>query len=404
MSFSSAYAASAAATDTYPADTVPPGVRVSFIVVPSGFTQPTYWLVDSFQGGVTTVNIDAGGSFSWTPNRDDVGPHGLTITVSDSEGHSATVSKAITVVAAATLTASDPSPAAAVSIGAPVTVTTEAKQLFSPTYSVKDSVSSSVQSYNMKPDGTFSWTPLAADAGTHSITITAKDSYGSEASDSVEITVLPPPTVSAKGLPSGNGVHAGTELSFSIAAEGFVNPSFTASDDTYPSVTAALSVSSAGVVSWTPSPDDFGKHVLRIAAHDTVRSATTTVALSVLEPLPDEQPEPVSETPLGTVSAETAAGPESSVQKVPSTKQSAVSSVQNASAPVTPAQQEGVESVSDTGASLAFPSGQRDVPEPIVAGQSADLEDIPASTPSFTEFIWNGIRSFFGSLFGIFGR
>lgn len=404
--FSVAYAASASVTETYPADTVPPGVRVSFIVLPSGFTQPTYWLVDSFAGGATTVNIDGGGSFSWTPNKDDVGSHGLTITVSDSEGHSATVSKTITVVAAATLTAGDPSPAAAVSIGASVMVTTEAKQFFSPTYSVKDSVSSSVQSYNMKSDGTFSWTPLATDVGTHMITITAKDSYGSEASDSIEITVLPPPAVSAKNLPVGNSVHAGSELTFSIVVAGFVDPSFTASDDAYPSVSAALTVSDTGAVSWTPSVDDFGKHVLRLAAHDSVRSATTTITIQVLEPLPTEQPEAfpnepedsVTDIPPMTVSV---------AQQAPSsesTKQLVVASpAKQALAPASPVQESVVEHASTTGTSLAFPSQERDVPQPIAADHPAEIMPF-LEGPSFAEFIWDKVSSFFGALLGIFGR
>lgn len=396
-----ASAATASVTDAYPSSSVPPGVRVSFIVTGSGFSErPTYKVVDSFPGGVTTVNIDAGGNLAWTPNKDDIGSHGITITLTDSEGTTASASKTITVLSAASVSAAAPTPSDAVAIGTPVSVALTSNGLFSPTYTVGDSVtSSSVSSGRVNAAGVFTWTPLPQDAGKHTLTFTGKDSYGTDASVSKEITVLPSPSISLAHMPSGSSVHAESALTFDIVAEGFVNPSYTVSDDAGPT-RSPITVSSAGAVSWTPVADEFGRHTLRVSAHDGTRSATTTVTITVLSPAPTSTP---AATPVraSTDTTSTATPRVTTPVGAPVTQP-------KPKVPVSASQKKAqeAESAANTppeGVQLAFPSSARDVPEPIVPAETTNTATETPSIVSFADFVWISIGTFFDTLLRRFG-
>lgn len=418
-----AAAASVSITDPYPGTEIPVGVRVSFIALGSGFDHPTYRVVDSFPGGVTSINIDASGTFAWTPNKDDIGTHTITVTLSDGSGTEESASETIVVAAAATLTAGDPSPSAAVGPGVPVRVATSITGLFSPTYSVKDDVPSSVQSYHISQAGTFTWTPLPGDIGTHTITLTAKDQYGSSASDDVVIKVLGDPKVSVKDVSPASGVHAGSSLTFRAVASGFAAPSFAVSDTA--DDTAEFEIDDdTGVVSWTPATTTLGSRTLRIVAAETGRAATTTLAVTVLAPLEAQAPSASVDAAATTTGAAappqqttapasksssssskttpTSAAPKKTAAPLPVTAATpAATPVQPQPAPVPAADAPALAE----GAELAYPTPETYDVEPIplpeyqpVFATDSDL------MPSFGEFLRQKIASFFGAFAHIFGR
>ena len=73
-----------------PNSAVNAGVPLSFIVVPAGFTNPTYSVSDSYSGTtINSSNLDATGHFTWTPTAGESGVHYLTVYASDSAGHNA---------------------------------------------------------------------------------------------------------------------------------------------------------------------------------------------------------------------------------------------------------------------------------------------------------------------------
>ncbi|HUD02478.1 MAG TPA: hypothetical protein VMR46_00455 [Candidatus Paceibacterota bacterium] len=303
----------------YPAPEVPIGATVTFSIITSGFTNPTYYLVDSFPGGATSGNVDSSGNFSWTPNIDDVGTHGLTITASDAAGDSATVSQQIVVDGAASISIQSLLPSASVNIGNPVTFSVSPSGLLNPTYTVGDSFfNSSLQSYALNAAGNFTWTPIAQDIGTHTIAVTAKDPYGNIASTSAVITVLPISSVSFTNFAPSMSVNAGSALSFTATSTGFASPTYTVKDAFYSTGTSTMTIDPAsGKASWVPVYNDLGVHLISLVASDsTGRSATTTVSITVLPPLPTPITQTV--TPAATTPTTQAVAP-SAATKAPTT-------------------------------------------------------------------------------------
>ena len=297
----------------YPGAEVPIGATVSFSIISNGFSSPTYYLVDSFAGGATSGNIDSSGNFSWTPNKDNVGTHGLTISVSDAQGDSATVSQQIIVDGAASLSIQSLSPSASVNIGNPVTFSVSPSGLFNPTYTVGDSfLNSSLQNYALNASGQFNWTPIAQDIGIHTIAIHAKDQYGNTVSTSVTITVLPTAAVFFTNLAPGTSVNANSILTFIASSTGFISPTYTLSDSFYSIGTSTMSIdSSSGKASWTPVYNDIGSHTITVTATDsTGRSGKATIGIAVLSPLPASATQtvtPATSTPTPTPTTQAAA-------------------------------------------------------------------------------------------------
>lgn len=265
-----------------PASTVGVGTTVTFSVVTAGFTNPTYQAVDSFGGGVSDVNLNLNGDFSWTPNNSDLGTHTITITVSDLQGDKATASQTIT-VATPGISVNSLLPGATVRFGNQLTFSAGSVGFYSPQYTVADSYPySTVSSANTDNMGNFHWTPVFQDIGTHILTVTARDYLGHLATTSQQITVTGPLTV-AIGPVSPASVHVGDAVSFTATTTGFTGPAFAVSDAFTSSLgTSTLKIDTGGKATWTPNANDIGTHIMTISVTDSsgdAGSAHTTIAV-----------------------------------------------------------------------------------------------------------------------------
>jgi peptidoglycan hydrolase-like protein with peptidoglycan-binding domain len=176
-----------------PGATVFSGQNVTFTVVPTGFTNPTYAVSDSFYGGsVSNSNINYNGNFSWTPNQSDIGTHNISITVNDSTGNSSTISQQIT-VSGTGLSIGSISPGTSITPGTTFAFIATTSGFTSQSYySVSDLFSgTSISNNNITSGGVFSWTPLLSDVGVHTITVSTLDNFGRSVRGSLTVTVNP---------------------------------------------------------------------------------------------------------------------------------------------------------------------------------------------------------------------
>lgn len=184
-----------------PGPTVMPGAKLSFTVTASGLTNPSFSLGDAFGGNggstvSTTATIDSSGNFSWTPDATQLGEHLLTVYAIDSMHRGASVSQTLRVGADPSLTVQLLAPAGNITPGQTVTFSAGAQGYWPTTFSVADAFSgtaSSITNNNINASGLFSWTPTAADAGTHVLRITGTvGAWGESASTTQTLVVLGP--------------------------------------------------------------------------------------------------------------------------------------------------------------------------------------------------------------------
>jgi Putative peptidoglycan binding domain/Putative Ig domain len=261
-----------------PSTTVSVGTNVSFTVAASGFSNPNYSISDSFSGssiGVNNIN-SSNGVFSWTPTSNDIGTHNLTITVSDANGNSGTIQEQLTVSAAASLSIQSLSPSSSINNGQTLSFTAVTTGFTNPVYTVSDvfNGSTSLSGVDINPSGVFDWTPQTQDAGTHTITVTATDALGHNATAQEQINVNNNPTTVITSISPGSTVTAGEPLSFTVAASGFSSPSYTVSDSFSGSDISNADINSSGNFSWTPVSTQVGVHNIIVYVTDSSGHST----------------------------------------------------------------------------------------------------------------------------------
>ncbi len=267
-----------------PSTNISVGTTVSFSVVASGFTNPSYAISDLFGGGsVSNSNINSSGNFSWAPTQGDIGTHNLTITVSDSSGNTATTQEQIIVSAAPSLSIQSLSPSSTINVGQTVSFTVVPSGFTNPAYSLSDSFNgSTVSNANVNSSGNFSWTPATQDAGSHIITVTVTDASGHRATASESITVNTLVTVVIQSLSPGSTVNQGQTASFIAAASSFSSPSYSLSDSFSGSTISNSNINSSGNFSWTPAASDAGTHAITVTVVDSSgHSATASQTITV---------------------------------------------------------------------------------------------------------------------------
>ncbi|MES2203265.1 MAG: peptidoglycan-binding protein [Patescibacteria group bacterium] len=276
-----AYASGSLSVQSLASSNVTVGSQVTFTVVPTGFTSPSYGVYDSFSGSSINAGSFSNGTFSWTPGSGDIGEHDLTITATDAYGGYASVMQTLYVTNQASLTLQSISPASPISVGQTFSFTSGANGFSSPTFTVSDSFSGgTVSAANLSNTGSFSWTPQIQDAGAHTITVTATDGSGHTATASTQVTVGGVPTVIVQGIISPVTITAGSLLSFTVANAGFTTPSYSVMDSFSGTTLTNASLSSTGSFSWTPAVGDIGTHVLTLNVYDAsgnTNAASVTV-------------------------------------------------------------------------------------------------------------------------------
>jgi peptidoglycan hydrolase-like protein with peptidoglycan-binding domain len=253
------------------------GTPVSFQVSSVGFSSPSYWLGDSFGGGtVSNSRLSSSGSFSWVPVFSDIGTHKLDVQVSDRYGHFAEAFQDIVVSTAPTPTVQSISPGTTTPVGGAVTFSVTSPGFTSPTFSVRDQFSpSTVTTDCINSSGTFTWTPVKSQVGTHLIKVIIRDSHGLYA-EVAQTIVVEDGALSLSGFTTGDSVVVGKPMTFIVTAKGLVNPSYTSLDN-FPggSKIALDSISASGLFSWTPTSGEVGVHNITIKALDTYGNAAS---------------------------------------------------------------------------------------------------------------------------------
>lgn len=127
--------------------------------------------------------------------------------------------------------------------------------------------------------GALTGTPAEGSGGTYSITFTASNGVGSNATQSFTLTVDQPPAITSS---NGTTFVVGVPGSFTVTASGFPAPSF-AVTGTLPSGVALNT--STGVLSGTPAAGTGGQYSMVLTASNGVGSnATQNFTLSVDQP------------------------------------------------------------------------------------------------------------------------
>ncbi|MBU6323540.1 MAG: peptidoglycan-binding protein [Patescibacteria group bacterium] len=178
---------------------------------------------------------------------------------------------------AAALTVESILPGSSVDPGQTVTAYISAIGFTNPSYTA--SGGGSIDGY-----GYYTWTPAAADAGGHDITITATDSLGDTATATVHIYVVPN-AISIENLSPGETAFTREPVTFTVSAPGFTNPTFYVHDAYAGSTVWYADIATDGTFSWTPSFGEQGQHSITVTAQDAYgHGAHTTQSIMVLPP------------------------------------------------------------------------------------------------------------------------
>lgn len=189
-----------------PGTNVLPGSTVTFTVVSTGFTNPTYSISDPFSNGstISNANISAQGSFSWTPDLSQNGDHTISIYASDSVGHHATAAQSLHIGGFPTLIVSPISPGPAVPVGTTTTFAIASMNYLPSTFGVSDSFpGSTISNNNISNNGQFQWLPSSTDIGVHVLTILGSvGPYGQSTTTKQTIVVYAAGGVAPSAIPT----------------------------------------------------------------------------------------------------------------------------------------------------------------------------------------------------------
>ena len=178
------------------------------------------------------------------------------------------------------------SPGTNVGVGTNVTFTIYAPSFVNPSYSVNDSFSGgSVGNSDINSSGNFSWTPSSSDIGTHTINVTVTDATGNSATANAVIVVGQAPTVSIFSGNLGSLLRVGQQVSFSVNASNFINPTFSVSDSAASGTTVTGSdINSSGFFAWTPTSQDIGNHTITVNVSDSQGHSGSVSGTIIIHP------------------------------------------------------------------------------------------------------------------------
>jgi RHS repeat-associated protein len=222
------------------------------------------------------------GVIQWTPQVAQVGSHTVTIRVDDGRGGIANQTYTVVVSASA--------------VNRPPIITsqppTQATADLSYTYAViaadpdgdalMFSLAAAPTGMTIHPTtGVINWTPLASQAGVHTVTVRASDA-GSFAQQTyqVRVTVNTPPTIT-RTPPPPSTVTLGQTYRYDVRAS---DPQGQPLNYQLVQGPAGMTIDSLGRITWTPTPTQLGNHTVEVRVRDPLGAGETLTFPLVVSP------------------------------------------------------------------------------------------------------------------------
>ncbi|MCP5101257.1 MAG: hypothetical protein GY943_37405, partial [Chloroflexi bacterium] len=242
-------------------------------------TNPISFTLNTAPTGMTIVSNT--GLISWTPTVTQTGQHDIDIQANNVDG-SAVQTYTLSVWAMPEITTSPVSDAVA---NVPYSYDIDADGFPAPTFALVNPPTGMTVTLD---SGVVSWTPAPANAGSHTITVTASNDAGSD-SQTYTLTVNSLPLITSTPI---TATTPGVAYAYEVTAVGTQPITYTlvkgAGDMVLNDIT--------GQLTWTPTIDDVGTYNIKIKAMNAYGQQIQTFALTVTsEPIITSTPDTVTD-------------------------------------------------------------------------------------------------------------
>ncbi len=235
------------------------GAAGTFTVTARGFPAPTFSETGALPGGVT---LSAAGVLSGTPGAATGGTYPITITASNGINPPATQNFTLTVNQALAITSANNVSFLVNTAATPFTVTATGFPI--PTLTETGALPTGVTfTDNGNRTATLAGTPAAGTANAYTLTITASNGVGTNATQTFTLTVTQAPAITSADI---TAFVVGTPGTFTVTATGFPAPTFSETG----ALPTGVTLSAAGVLSGTPAAGTGGNYNITITASNGV--------------------------------------------------------------------------------------------------------------------------------------
>ena len=254
------------------------GKSGSFTVTTSGYPDPALTASGALPSGVTFIDNGNGtATLGGTPAAGTGGTYDLAITAQNGVGSAATQNFILTVNQAPAITSAG---STSFMVGTAGSFTVVSTGYPDPTLTETGALPSGV-TFVDNPNGTatLGGTPLPGSAGVYTLTITAQNGVGTDATQQFTLTVNQAPAITSAASTS---LTIGTAGSFTVVSTGYPDPTLTETGALPSGVTFVDNGNGTARLGGTPSTGSSGIYHLNITAHngvgnDALQSFTLTV-------------------------------------------------------------------------------------------------------------------------------